>query len=972
MATTLFDNMPDERPSLWDSIKDSTLESFHAAGSMIGLYHPETQAEANMLKKRFMADVAMLVASAATGGVAGEALKGAETVGHLAKAILGGALTGAAGNAAFAGVQGQPVLPAAAMGAGMGALFGAPAGLMAKGATAATSELASKAAVPEVAAEVAPKPIVNPVGIHDMGVYNTHIPGAIPSLPPEPAVPIAEAFTNEQVRMGTVAEAVRQLHAPTQAQVDESPLLQIAYVTKRGKLMGTQDITDPRIARAAASGMTPPRTFTTHLTENPWFGEVPVPPASPRQMATIIRSGPGGTVSEKVAESEVRRIFREFVESSNNKAKDIETQGIKFSTRLPKTRSFRYIPGKGMLPEEAPPLPTPEAQTMATTHNIVDQMLQKLPDSERAQDVFSNIMDIYKRGILVSGVAVSKMGALGAEIAQKMSGVIDTASQLASEDVHMLNRLTRGLTKRELEHLGMVLHGAEVPETEAISTIANSLRDRMDRIAASAQEHGLQELVPSTDQIRPFAYRKNFFPMVYPDKVLRALRTPGPERDAIIAKIMGNSTVPVTKQEAEMQLERFLKMPPEIRFGHLQVARELSLPDFEKNINKVLPMYFTRAWRRIETARIFGAGDEAMIQPGGYLSKLAEQGYDPNIARETYLAFADRAPHGYGALIRATRSLNVVSLLSTAGLVQLGQQSNTIAYIGVKNYMRGLGALFTQEGKDWAAQTGSYMQDMLSSISPEGVSQHWMRIIGLTPLDKANRIIATLGGYFHAKELAEKYAASIGTSAETKFARLLTQIGLVPEEVAAAGGQLTNQQLRDAAQQVSHITQFRGSPLEMPIYKNNTALGQFAYLFKGFAIAQFRFVNQLVTEARVHGNWAPLLRYFAATGTLTAGIGHVARTLRGNNVPDHPGWAYLDAAASGGALGIGYDTMKAMASGPEFFANFLGGPTASDVYHLFGTDVPEAVRGNPKAVIAHVLSKTPIFGRRLAKYLTGD
>jgi hypothetical protein len=597
-------------------------------------------------------------------------------------------------------------------------------------------------------------------------------------------------------------------------------------------------------------------------------------------------------------------------------------------------------------------------------------MLRKLPVvGDRAAAAWHDVLAIGRRTLIPAGAALRKMGAVGGRFADDMSVTLDKAQQLASEDVAVVKKLLNPLTQPERNHIGRVLGGEDVAKDVHVQGIVDEIRLRLDRVAEQATEVQLRELMPGNRAIRPFQYRDDYFPIVYPERMRRELARVGSEkhRQALRALVARGQAKDL--KEAARLLDRHLKTPVEVRDRHLQLARTLALPGWDEDPTRVLPQYFMRAWKRIETARTFGANDEHAAKA---ITLLRAEGHDAKLARDIYFAFADRAPRDYGQLVRATRTFNIVTLLSTAGLLQPAQLSNTIAVVGYRNFVKGLAGLFTTGGRKWAARTGAYMQELMQELHPfsEDIGGHfslsrfWVNMIGLEKGDKANRIVSALAGYHHAGDMAQKLVRNPTHKATL---RELVKLGLDPEQVLKQGGQLTSQQLRDAGQALSHRTQFRGSVLDLPILKQ-TPVGQFMFLFKTFALQQMTFVEGLMKEFAL-GNRAPLFRYLAATGTLGAGVGTAARAVRGRKAPDDPVLGYLEAAATAGALGMAYDAFRATEGGQGFMLSFLAGPTVGQLSDFISEDVPALARGDSKRMMRSALKKTPGVGPVLTNWL---
>lgn len=1008
-GTNLFANLPPEQPGFGEQLVADTAKSFRAAGFMLGLVKPDSPEEAAELRRRFFADAASLAVGAATGGAGSVALKG---VGPVARAILGGALSGAAGGATFTGIdQGDP-LSGALGGGALGAAFGGFAGSLAKGQTAARALGSPAAEKPlesmrtrHVFAHVM-KPAGEDLvasgklrfgkrGVGEIigeqvgrrkaaqeGAERQRFGAGLEGRTTDPfdfmgeRSQFVDPFSTEQPP--TVAGLPpkyepRIFHEP----LTETPLPtapepawpQSSFLGPAWEQLDLFDVPPAPKTRQLASGITGSH-YADQLTATPTvhYGGVTVAPAPPSLAIPQVRelTKDLGPEVRTAGVAETRKAFFDYLRSQGFRPRG--------KPRLPKGRRVR---GR---PDLAAPQKTAfedlrqelgqgyEPSFLATGNSVIEKTLRRLPSGDRFGDAFNDVRRLAARVLLPADVALKKMGATGAALATKMSQVVDRAARIASEDVLEIKQLTKGLSQAQRNHLGEVLAGNTPAKDASTQVIVDRIRMRLDRVAQEASGTNLRELVAGQNRIRPFAYRENYFPLVYPDHVIRKYLEPGPVREKTLQYIL-NTGQASTKEEAEDLLRRHFVTPPEFRYGHLQVARELTLPDWERDPLKVLPLYFMRAWKRIETARDFGAGDEAAAQA---IKALRDEGHDAKLASDIYFAFADKAPRDYGNLVRLTRTFNIVTMLSTAGLLQFAQHGNIIASAGFRNYLKGLGGLMSKEGKEWAATTGAYMQELIQELVPisediagqRSASAFWLRFIGLTPLDKANRMIASLAGYHRATELAARHAAAPSKKLATELARL----GLDADLVVRQGGTLTREQLRVAGQQMSHLTQFRGASLDLPALRSTPA-GQFMFLFKSFAIQQMRYTHDLLQNARKNGEWGPLLRYLAATGTLTAAVGDASRTLRGRQRPDDPAWAYVEAMLGAGAVGMAYDAMRAVEGGPAWFAGFLAGPTASQVIEFVSRDAVEAAKGNPQLMLHNTLRRFPGIGNHLAEWL---
>ena len=958
-----------------ESIVEDTKKSFRAAGMMLKLYTPVNDEERKDLNRRFMADAALLGASALTGMAAGAALKG---VGPIARAILGGALTGAAGTGAFAAVEGEPILPSMGVGAALG---GVPTGALAKvsvmgkrGAAAAARDAALMGRRALVAKNL--KELASLEG------------GSLPLVFGRKAMPELQA---EMLAARRSPEAQRIQHAFDEAlriSTDQFTFEGDVPVTIQmgrfpGNKAGFRIIVDPKAGtaeqRAAAheaarnmmlgSGVRPEMLFSKGIEEI-------------RQMTAGL---PGKPMLDTAAGAELRIAFKNFLREKAEAPPPIDPTarmprlpGGRTTGRMGRRAFGRMMNSINTLVDEFVG-EEPGPRGIAVAGEVARKLLLKLPYGERVLPVFNNVASLLARSVVAAGDVVEKMGPAGAELAQKMSTTLDRGTRIAANDIIAIEGALRKMPLRERINVAHSLHGDDVPMNDNIQVIVDDIRTRLEKVGTSAQEVQLRVYNPATGKARPFELRKSYFPLDYSDKTIRRYLTNGtPEREEALKMLMRGEQA-VSRKEAEALLSRYLHPHmSEFNYGHLQIARSIAIPGWEEDPLKVLPQYFLRSWKRIEIAREFGPKHELARK---LWQQIGADGHDWRTAAQTYRAFADAEPLGLRELANATRSFNILTLLSTSGLVQFSQHTNTIAYTGYKNYMQGLATFLSRDpqARELAARTGAYMGEMLQDVIPygdRGLTSRFLGFpgIGLSTFDKINRIVAAFAGMYHADEQAAKLFAAYetGGALKTQLQRDITRMGLKVEEVIAQKGILAPEQRLIAGQQISHATQFRGSVLDLPLNRHST-MGQFIYLFKTFTLQQGRFVAGLMAEGK-QGNWAPMMRYLAATGVFTTSVGEAVATARqvlsGKERAQHDlAYTMIENAAIGGALGIASDMSTAMANGPDFVASLIAGPNFKQLFDLIGRDIPEAVRGRPEVILHDTLRHIPLFGKRVADWL---
>lgn len=1021
-----------EDEGMLDAVKNDLLKSMRAAGMVVGIYKPETQQEAGELRKRFTADVALLGASALTGGTFGAVAKagmlGTRLVGKsAAKAILGGALTNAVGMATHAGIEGGSPVAGAVTGAVLGAGFGlagAGVGAIRKGLKAGAEAFVADEAAPVAAA------VAKPLSTRETVLARRAAARGDVLAAEEIRAGQLRAVDPEEIRRGQLQALYEQPKvSPWNAEAAQLAPEDAAFREIMNPFEPPIKLEPAPFESSLRSGPAPFESSYVPTTMRP-IGErlralEAAPPGLPGPLGRP-RDARGRFTVQKLVEGTApqvadlgasREINAELIALAREAIGDVNAS--KVLPRLPRNqRGFRGA-RMGARPRSITEASVVESMergspdeivNLALNNSLTRRVLMKLGTKvekfgeRRGRDwnlaapldkLYNDVANGARRVLMPVESALARMGTSGAMLGTEMSGTLDRAMRLAANDIESMHGLAK-MTPKDRTNVSHVLNGDAVPANQAVAEMATLIRSLLDKLGIEAKNVKLNVYSPRMGQKRPFTLHENYFPLEYSPKSIAKYTRPGPEREEALRIIM-RSEQGMSRKEAEAVLNRYLHPHlSEFRYGHLQMARDMVLPGWEEDPLKVLPQYFLRGWKRVETARTFGNEDQLMYKLAGQLGK---EGYDENYALEAYRAFADKAPLQLHDLAGATRTLNMISLLSTTGLVQLAQHSNIIALTGWKNYIQGLGAAFSRQPvtKEWAARTGAYLQEYMQDLvafGSQGLGSKWAKVIGLEQMDKANRIIAAIAGRFHADDIAAKYVKETAPKALQALERQLTQLKLSPAEVRAAGGVLTTEQRSIAGQQASLLTQFRGSVLDMPLARHSPA-GQFIYLFKNFSIQQTRFVSRLMQDAR-EGNTTPLVRYLTATGTMTAATGYAINgvkyggSLGGMEIPglmhadlkperlDIPineigskEWLfqYLEWQAMAGAVGIASDGLRGVTNGPEMLRSFLLGPTANDVLGLMGRDLPEFVKGNPRQILHDFIKHWPLLGRRLADHL---
>jgi hypothetical protein len=343
-------------------------------------------------------------------------------------------------------------------------------------------------------------------------------------------------------------------------------------------------------------------------------------------------------------------------------------------------------------------------------------------------------------------------------------------------------------------------------------------------------------------------------------------------------------------------------------------------------------------------------------------------------AGKVYAAWRGEANHEFSGLARFTGTFHVATLLSTAGIIQPAQLSNTAAKIGWGNTLRAMShvAQNWRESKLMAGADGVLFDNLHNSLVPNtmgGLSEKWGDLIGLNTLDRFDRVVSAVGGKFWANEQAQKLKAGVLNEVERN--RVVTQfqkMGIDPEKVMKLG--LDDQDLRRAGLYTAQNTQFASSVLDLPANKAITPQGKFLYLFKSFAAQQTRFVkDEIVKPALEHRDYRPAFAFAMGSGVAMTAFPPLIRAIKNRDAPQDETARLLEDFGMVGGFGMFFDAFRAMAGGPNAIFPWVLGPTAGEAARVIGADLPPIVPGmvTPGGldfgpVAKHVASRVPGAG----------
>lgn len=904
--------------------------------------------EEKHLRQRALSEAALWVIPALVTPAAGAMLKTAPTI---IRAVLSGAAGLSAGMGLSAAAKGEDVAPAATEGALWGAGFGALGGLAERGAKLAAEEVATHSAVQAMSGEAtklaAERQVADLAGTvrvkyrDALGAGMTHDQIMESFAPVEQAVASRETVPLKQ-RPFPVSDIKWTKDAKQQFTwaEDNWPKAEAAGLTKADY-----------VGAASKRGIPPEVTLSAlRVPESEWALHAAGDLNEHKALNTVLETqGQDASLSTLAATAPARKLSPSLV------------QRVRAAS----------VPAAGI---EAPEVSVRAAGKAADDIFTPFKNIKAAVEASSAPKVFDQASMLLYRALAPARATLGKLGPAGVELADKIDNIFLNFRQIGGQDVAQVRQILAPFKKEDRIHIGEIMEGLTIPKSPAHEAAADQLAGIYSKYSDEIGQLGFRQLL-GDHIVRKFKGRDLYLTHYFDDKTIEKYLTPGtPEFEKTMAFMKEKAPeFAGTQKQAIATVRKWLKTPPEFRTGPINYSRSQLLQDapYEKDPLKAMSRYIFNVRKRLEIAKVFGVSDKGVLP---YYQQMEAEGKPWKVAQHIYNAFAGLPESDYQELTRATNTFNTLTMLGvTSGVVQPAQLLNVASKTSYAATLKALAQIHNKVSREWALSTGAYLdeavQDMIGTESDIG--KFWVsKVIGLEPLDKANRVVAALAGKIYATEQAAKYAAK----PTLRLAERLKKLGLDPEMIAAQGGKLTPDQARRAGLVTSLDTQFGSQVLDLPDFKNTDG-GKFVYQFKSFALQQTSFIQRelmkpamsYLTSGGRRGDLGPLLRYAAGIGPTGAIIGSLIRTIKGRPEPDDPRLKLIENAALAGGFGIFYDTWSALAKSPNDFLAFFAGPTAGNIAQL-ATGTAKAVQGKPDALAESAVRRIPLIGQTLANY----
>ena len=582
--------------------------------------------------------------------------------------------------------------------------------------------------------------------------------------------------------------------------------------------------------------------------------------------------------------------------------------------------------------------------------------------------------------LTTSETVIRRFGKPGNQLADRMRLANAKAEGLTGKMIEAMQQNIKGLSKAERENFVGVLDGTAAPMSQKVASAAKNERGRLSSIFDEAKR------VLDPDELP--AFRENYFPHMFDHNFLIK------NEDSIVRKLVENGQFS-DSQTARRFLAETMKNSRSRRFGNLEKSRLSGVDGWEKDPEKALAIYYSKASKRLKEAELYGAKDEIV-------DKLFSEIFDDvgdsvkgqtnsDFAKKAFQRFTGRADVDIvdKKFANMVSGLQVVSKLGFAQITNAPQGLvNTAFKTNMGTALNSLRkAAFSKKDRAFARKSGALLDSTLDEISEmaaggnafQKVTSNFLKWNGFKATETFNRTVAAIGGKARAQWALEQIQKGGRKSKQAR--RFLDEMGLEDVDGIIQRGALSEDELLQVALRFSNKTQFRASALDLPEYFRSD-LGRVVFQFKSFAVNHAKFIKDVLKDDirsfAKDGDLSVLPKVLTTLG-LTQIPGEAVRDIKMLIAGKDPGQRelnmtrFIENFASIGGLGIASDFINSGRFGAKGLMQFALGPTGSDVADIAGESIKKtfdkgAEKGAEEAVIQTV-ERLPFAGRPLSKEL---
>ena len=672
------------------------------------------------------------------------------------------------------------------------------------------------------------------------------------------------------------------------------------------------------------------------------------------------------------------------------------------------TNKYNYEQMKKLPPEIQAVESSAEAKK-----NLKDLFRKTRSVQERLEIKKSMAREFEKRAITSSGKAISRETESGKKMVDLIDSTYMEGERLGGKWVADYKQNTNHLSKQEKLNLLNVLDGKEKPINDKVSKAATIERGRLNEPAKAAGDTGLTVLHPSVRKWQivgekgdwklldahnnlvdsftnkreaervlnsylytPFRARENYLPRLplrdviakKIDSVVEHLIKTGQVEKA--DKITGNLYSKEAQKEIAMRkISIYMRRNAERRYGNLQIARELDLPDwaYEKNIDIILPYYYEKSGMRVTQAKNWGRKDEVLrdlseqIKTEGGDFSQATRVLDRILNKEAYDGSAE-------TIVNALTGYNVFTKMGLSQVAQVGQRLSALYRTNGIAFAKTVAHISNNPGEatDFATRCGGALKGVSMHAKAEmaggtAKSAEWfLTKTGFTAQDLKSRTYASVAGKFYAEYLTEKLSKN---PLSTFAIRRLKQLNLDPDAIIKQRYKLTQEDLIKAGQKTETDTNFRNRVLDLPEFFS-TKWGRVLTQFKSFSYAQTKMLRDNVVKEAMHGNVEPLIYVMLAGQAGGEAINDVRSLITGRERPKSMAKRMFENYAASGVMGM----FEIMISTGKYGDPQLGPTVGTMIEAGKATKAVSMGSGKPAARLA--LGQVPVLGQRLKNEFT--
>lgn len=561
-------------------------------------------------------------------------------------------------------------------------------------------------------------------------------------------------------------------------------------------------------------------------------------------------------------------------------------------------------------------------------------------------------------------VVIEKSGSSGKAAATLIKKTEEQGARLAGDWNDGLRKTIEPLSKVEKETLSDVIEGKLAPISQAQQNAANTWRYIANQLNKSGKEAGLD-----------LGTLPNYFPHKTLPLTQELKNKIGQE---LVSKgKFANVTDAIASLEQEAKNFSLSRTSPR-RYANLELARETNLP-YSKDPS-VLYDYIDNATRRVTDAQKFGPNDEILYD---LAKKAGTQGGDTG-QLNSYLdqILGKNQNAGAEKISRTIRAVGSSKLSPMSPIQNLTQNISHLMRTNPKAEATTIKRLIDSPdmAKSIAIRSGELGMEVDQAMQElAGISNKYVKGIGMNLSERANRVLATNAGYSFAEDLSKQ----VGKGSKTAL-RELERLGFTADEIAQG---LKESDFITAGRRVSQETQFSPGTTNLP-YLWSTPAGKVVTQFKPFAFQQTGFVFKKllprVTDEALKGNFGPLGSMIIGYGIATPVAGEILNDIKSvfrNKKREDTGSLqdrYISNALAGFSLGLlDLNTIKGATGGygPKGVASAFLGPVVGGM----GGDLIEGIAGTSAAIggdkyqgrvaARDALKQIPAVGQTLANTL---